>query len=90
VLRAAPTGSAALAIDIGASTISTPSGISPSSAAGPNSSTRAPAAAAIAAPAATSDGPRSAPLQSTAITVGCACSAPSGGSEDAASGVTAS
>src|SRR6185437_11545346 len=58
VVRAAATGSAA----------STPAGGSPSSAAGPNRSTRAPWAAAIAAPAATSDGPRSAPLQSTATT----------------------
>src|SRR6185312_3485198 len=68
VVRAAATGSAALAIETGASTTSTPAGGSPSSAAGPNRSTRAPWAAAIAAPAATSDGPRSAPLQSTATT----------------------
>ncbi len=68
VARAALAGSAAFAIDTGASTTSTPAGGSPSSAAGPNRSTRAPRAAASAAPAATSAGPRSAPLQSTATT----------------------
>ena len=59
--------------EIGASMTSTPAGGSPSSLAGPNSSTRAPSPAASAAPAATSAGPRSAPLQSTAIT-GRTCS----------------
>ena len=66
--RAARTGSALFAIDTGASMTSTSGGISPSSPAGPNSSTLAPASAASAAPAATSAGPRSAPLQSTATT----------------------
>src|ERR1039458_4195471 len=42
VVRAAFTGSSALAIDTGASTTSTPVGSSPSSAAGPNRSTRSP------------------------------------------------
>ena len=62
------TGSAALAIDTGASTTSTPAGDRRRSrAAGPNSSDAdALAAAASAAPAATSAGPRSAPLASTA------------------------
>src|SRR5271163_3603123 len=64
--RTARTGSGALAMETGESTICTPSGGSPSSRAGPNSSTRAPWAAARAAPAATSLGPRSAPLASTA------------------------
>jgi hypothetical protein len=68
--RTARAGSAALAIESGASTISTPSAAGPSSAAGPNSSTRVPAAAARAAPRATSAGPRSAPFASTA-TVTC-------------------
>src|SRR5579872_3420057 len=78
VLRAAITGSAAFAIETGASTSSTPAGSSPSCAAGPNSSTRAPCSAASAAPAATSPGPRSAPLQSTATTARAprSCSAP--------------
>src|ERR1700679_2105174 len=66
VERTAKAGSAALAIEIGASTTSTPSGTGPISAAGPNRITRVPAAAAIAAPAATSAGPRSAPPASTA------------------------
>src|SRR6185437_5694184 len=68
VVRAAATGSAVLAIEIGASTTSTPGAGAPRSSAGPNRSTRAPCAAAIAAPAATSAGPMSAPLQSTATT----------------------
>ena len=58
VLRTALTGSALFAIEIGASTTSTPSGSGPvcNCAAGPNSSTLAPCAAASAAPAATSAG----------------------------------
>ena len=78
VVRAALTGSGLLAIETGASTISTPPCSSPSCAAGPNRITRAPCAAAIAAPAATSAGPRSAPLQSTATTGGCELSAGTG------------
>src|ERR1700689_114171 len=70
VLLAACTGSALLAIDTGAFTTSTPAGRFGISAAGPNSSTRAPCCAANAAPAATSAGPRSAPLASTATTGG--------------------
>src|SRR4029077_1080114 len=71
--RAALAGSALLAIDTGASTISImPSRARPStcrnSSAGPNRIVRAPSSPASAAPAATSAGPRSAPLQSTAIT----------------------
>src|SRR5438874_10190612 len=71
VRRAALAGSAALAIEIEASTTSipgTPCAASFSSEAGPKSITRAPSPAAISAPAATSAGPRSAPLQSTATT----------------------
>src|SRR5271165_3101872 len=70
VARAAPTGSALLAIDTGASTTSTPAGRLPSCPAGPNRITRTPRPTAIEAPAATSAGPRSAPLQSTATTAG--------------------
>src|SRR3954447_11209894 len=65
--RTALAGSAALAIDTGASTTSTPSETSPIASAGPNSTGVTPCAAAIAAPAATSAGPRSAPLASTAM-----------------------
>src|SRR5437588_6712670 len=68
LLRAASAGSELLAIETGASTISSVSEGSPSCARGPNRITRAPPATAIAAPAATSAGPRSAPLQSTATT----------------------
>ena len=66
VERTAKAGSAALAIDTGASMTSTPSGTGPISSAGPNRRTLVPAAAAMAAPAATSAGPRSAPPASTA------------------------
>ena len=58
--------SIAKAPDPARSVRSTPAGTSPSSAAGPNSSTRVPAAAASAAPRATSAGPLSAPFASTA------------------------
>ena len=67
--RTARTGSGSFAIETGASTISTPPPGWPSCAAGPNSSTPTPCAAASRAPAATSAGPRSAPLASTAMTV---------------------
>jgi hypothetical protein len=66
VERTANAGSAALAIDTGASTTSTPSATGPISPWGPNRITCVPAAAAVAAPAATSAGPRSAPPASTA------------------------
>ena len=66
--RAAAAGLGSLAIDSGASITSIPGPAAPSSAAGPNSSTRTPWAAAMFAPAATSAGPRSAPLASTAMT----------------------
>ena len=66
VARTARAGSAALAIDTGASTISTPGAGSPSRAAGPNSRTSTPRSAARAAPRATSPGPRSAPFASSA------------------------
>src|SRR6478672_2595730 len=88
--RTARTGSALLAIDSGASTISTPSGAGPSSAAGPNRITRDPRAAASAAPAATSAGPRSAPLQSTATTGSASTRAwPSGDAPDSGAGAAA-
>src|SRR5436190_22535006 len=71
VERTANAGSAALAIDTGASTTSTPSGTGPISSAGPNRITPTPAWAARTAPAATSAGPRSAPPASTAtVTIG--------------------
>src|SRR5271157_5591248 len=79
VVRAALAGSALLAIDTGASTISTHSPGSPSCSAGPNRITRTPLPAAIAAPAATSAGPRSEPLQSTATTGRRESSARTGG-----------
>src|SRR5436305_8740467 len=72
VERTAATGSGALAIETGASTTRTPSGTSPSSAAGANSSTRVPRPAAMAAAAATSRGPRSAPFASAATVTGSA------------------
>ena len=67
VERAARAGSAALAIDTGASTTVTWSGTSPISAAGPKRMTGTPASA---APSATSRAPRSAPLASTATVAG--------------------
>ena len=61
-------GSAALAIETGASTTFTPAPGAPICAAGPKTSTRiSPSAAASAAPRATSAGPASAPLASSAI-----------------------
>ena len=90
VLRTAPTGSLALAIDTGASTTSTPSRASPTSSAGPNRITCAPSAAAIAAPAATSAGPRSEPLQSTATTTAVRSSPWTVAAEDEAPGLTGS
>src|SRR5579859_3944661 len=69
VERTAKAGSTALAIETGASITSTPAGIAPISAAGPNSSTPTPRCAASAAPAATSAGPRSAPPASTATVI---------------------
>src|SRR6185312_12731984 len=75
VERTAKAGSAALAIETGASTTSTPSATDPISPAGPKSRTRVPAAAARAAPAATSAGPRSAPPASTATVTTAAVSA---------------
>jgi hypothetical protein len=69
LLRNARTGSAAFAMDSGASTISmpgVPSTSDRSASPGPNRRIRIPPAAASAAPAATSAGPRSAPLASTA------------------------
>src|SRR5947209_2503061 len=67
--RTANAGSAALAIDTGASTTSTPCGTAPISAWGPNRMTPMPRSAACAAPAATSRGPRSAPPASTATVI---------------------
>src|SRR5436305_3310950 len=69
VERTANAGSAALAIETGASTTSTPAATGPISSRGPNRSTPIPPAAACAAPAATSRGPRSAPPASTATVI---------------------
>ena len=63
VERTARAGSAALAIDTGASTTSTPLGTPPISAAGPNRRTRVPRSAAAAAPAATSAGAEVRPVR---------------------------
>ena len=66
VERTANAGSAAFAIETGASTISTPGPTDRISAAGPKRTTPIPWAAARVAPSATSWGPRSAPPASTA------------------------
>src|SRR6266516_4267943 len=99
VERAASAGSAALAMETGASTTFTPAGAAPISAAGPKRSARVPRSAAIAAPAATSSAPRSAPLASTATVTGSVIARPPllvvvlvlvlGGRDDLAPGVGA-
>src|SRR6185437_6142435 len=68
VVRAAATGSAVLAIEIGASTTSTPGAGAPRSSAGPNRSPPRARPAGVGASGRTPAGPQSAPLQSTATT----------------------